>query len=334
MGKAQKKRRTFTHFTHADRDRVEILRNKGHTQKEIAAVLGKSASAVSRELHRNPQLDRYRSVSAQRTADAKRRNSTYVGLKIEKNLALRAYIIVKLKESWSPHEIAGRMKKDDEPFYASSDTIYKWLYSARGQAYCHYLCTQRYRKKKQKNVHGKRTMIPNRKPLAQRSLGATNRSRFGHFEGDCFVSPRKSGSRVSGVMLCDRKSKYLMGQLIPHLKPESFNTAVAATKNSITKMLSLSLDNGIENKYHEQLPMDCYFCAPHAPWEKGQVEQSIALLRRWFVPKGTDLATLSEREYQKYLDILNKKPRRSLGWKSAQEVMEENGLLVEKKDNS
>ena len=74
-----------------------------------------------------------------------------------------------------------------------------------------------------------------------------------------------------------------------------------------------------------------YFCNPHSPWQKPLIENSIGLLRRWFLPKGTDLSKVTEEELQKYIYILNHKYRKSLGYKSADEAARERGILKKAK---
>jgi len=95
-----------------------------------------------------------------------------------------------LKEKRSPDEISGRMQVEGQPFYASREAIYKWLYGVWGQKYCKHLCTKRYDRRPYTKRRGKRVMIPDRTPLVKRPLGATNKSRYGHWEDDTVVSPK------------------------------------------------------------------------------------------------------------------------------------------------
>lgn len=72
-------------------------------------------------------------------------------------------------------------------------------------------------------------------------------------------------------------------------------------------MKSTTLDNGVEYKHHEQWGLPTFFADAHSPWQKPIVENSIGLARRWFFPKGTDWAQITEEEFQNALTILNKK---------------------------
>ena len=95
------------------------------------------------------------------------------------------------------------------------------------------------------------------------------------------------------------------------------------------RLVSATADNGIENKDHEAWGIPAYFADPHAPWQKGFIECSIGLLRRWFFPKGTDWAGVSETELQAAIGTLNGKHRKVLGYRSANEVALAHGMILD-----
>ena len=92
-------------------------------------------------------------------------------------------------------------------------------------------------------------------------------------------------------------------------------------------MKSLTLDNGMENRDYEKLGVPTFFCDPYSSWQKGGVENANKMLRRFF-PKGTNFADVSSEHVKLVVEILNNKARKSLGYKSARQVMEERGLLI------
>lgn len=320
MQKRRKRRRIFRHLNQFDRDRIEALILSGHKQKEIAKILNVDKGTVSREIKKRRRKNgRYVASAAQHKANVKRLNSKYQGMKIEKYLTLRKQIIKGLKQHRSPDEIAGRMKKEKQSPRINTNAIYKWLYSVWGQAYCRYLCTRRYRKKKQKRTV-KREMIPNRISFKQRPNDGE------HAEGDLFVSPIKSGVKRSGAIICVPSAQLLAGTMIQNKKPATMARAVSEITADLS-MDDLTLDNGIENKDHKQFGIDTYFADPHSPWQKPHIENGIGLLRRWFVPKRTNLKNVSEHQLQNYLHILNNKYRKSLGYQSAYEVALKHGII-------
>jgi IS30 family transposase len=320
MKNKKPRRKVFCHLDQSSRDRIQALVDAGHLQKEIAQVLKVDKGTVSREINgRKRKNGHYEATTAQHKASVKRSNSKYQGMKIEKDSALKADIILGLTQKRSPDEIAGRWKLESRPQRASKNAIYKWLYSRYGQRYCHLLCTRRYKKRKQKKAT-KREMITNRIPLTKRP------QRGVHAEGDLFVSPTKTGVQRSGAIVCVPSAQLLVGTMIENKKPA---TMVGAVK-SIDARISVddyTWDNGMENRYHEQFGTDNYFAAPHAPWQKPHVENGIGLVRRWFIKKGTNLVEVSEQYFQECLHTLNHKWRKSLGYRSAYEVALERGII-------
>lgn len=318
--KEKRERRTFRHFNQLDRDRIEALKNSGHTQKEIAKILDFSESSISREINRHKmKTGVYRSTTAENKAQVKRLNSKYQGMKIEKCLELKQKIITKLGEDRSPDEIAGRMNRNKEPIRCCTDAIYKWLYSPYGQAHCHLLCSKRYKKKKRKKKT-KKQIIPNRISLSLRPKEGI------HAEGDLFVSPIKSGSSKSGMVLCVPVAKMIVGTFIEDKSPEKMKMAVLDTIKSIN-INDLTLDNGIENRKHEEFGVPTYFCDPYSSWQKPHIENGIRIIRIWYIPKGTNLEDVTEKEFQYYLHKINSKHRKSLGYRSAYEVALEYGII-------
>lgn len=312
----------------ADRDRMETLLDAGQTQREIAKLLKVHESTVSREKKRQRQDGRYDAETAERKARLKRADSKYQGMKVEGCPELKAHLIQELAQRRSPDEIAGRMRKDRLPFYASKNAIYKWLYSVYGQRYCPLLCTKRYRRRRQKRKTA-RTMIPNRTSIDLRPLGATNKTRYGHFEGDTIVAPKKALNTEGVAVVVERKTKLILGTKIPSLAPRYMAQAMDHFSRK-ARILSATLDNGIENKDHEEWIVPAYFADPHSPWQKPVVENAIGLLRRWSFPKGTDWDRVSEVDLQRELLFVNNKYRKSLAYQSALEVAGAHGMLRQK----
>jgi|WetSurMetagenome_2_1015567.scaffolds.fasta_scaffold314753_1 transposase, IS30 family len=330
------KNKKYGHFTQDERDRLQAMLEGGQKQKEIAKVLNRDTGSISREIKRNRRrrhkngrtiYGRYEATVAGNKSFVRRKYSKYQGKKINENEELKNYIITKLKKFWNPDEISGKMKKDGLPFYASKTAIYEWLYSEWGQKYCRYLPSKQYNpKKRRKNPKSKRQIIPNRIGIEMRPVEINNNSVYGHCEADTIVSGKKTGSKAALAVVCQRKSKYLGIQKIPSMKPAAFKQAIWKIKNSQT-VLSLTLDNGLENREHEQFGMPTYYCDTYSSWQKPKVENSNGTIRRFF-PKGCDINDYSDEYVKMVEDTLNNKPRRSLGYKTPREIMLENNLLI------
>jgi IS30 family transposase len=312
----------YTQIKKAERLEIAILLNKQYSLREIAKALGRSVSSLSDEIQRNLVNGTYDPLKANHKAYVRRKYAKYQGKAINENKGLKEYIELRLRQGWSPEVISGRMRLEKQSFYASKTAIYEYLYSSYGQVLCPYLYSKRYIKRKRKHQKTKKSLIPNRIGIEQRpKIVALNRE-YGHYEGDTIVSGKKTRSKAALVVIYERKAKYVDMRKISNLKPENNNKAVLEMQQSL-KILSYTLDNGIENIKHEELGVLTFFCDPYSAWQKGGVENVNHLIRR-FIPKGLDINQYSDTYIQTIVQRLNNTPRKSLNYQTPLEVMIEN----------
>lgn len=334
----KKHTKSYRHLVQQDRDRLQALRDEGVKQKEIAAILGVDPSTISREITRNKRKKkkkdsrkkpsnkkaRYEAGAAQRKAYVRRRYAKYQGKAINENCDLKNYIIQGLRSYWNPDEISGMMRKEGRPFYASKTAIYEWLRSVYGQRYVPHLYSGRYYAKKRKPKKTAKSMIPNRVSIHDQPESFN--AEYGHYEADTFVSGKNTGSKAAIAVAIETKADYVEMRKLKGMRPRGFAAAVK-TMRRVVVMKSATMDNGIENRNHEDMGIDTYFCDPYSSWQKPHVENVIRLMRR-FIPKGSDLSKVSETKIARVARILNHKPRKSLGYKTPYEVMVEQGLFT------
>lgn len=305
-----------------ERLEIMVLLDKGYSLREIARSMGRSHNTVSYEVKINGGLSGYNPVNANIYARTRKRDTRREWSRIEHNAEMKRYIIECLEHHWNPDEISGRMKKDKKPWYVSKTAIYEWLWSVYGQQYCQHLYSQRYHKKKREKKT-ERVMIPNRVGIAKRKVEIHNRTEAGHWERDTIVSRKGCPGGVS--VGSERVSR-----LIDATKVKSMSTFehMEAIQKQKQKYLTLTetFDNGIENKAHETLGIPTYFCEPYSSWEKGGVENANKMIRRYF-PKGTNFRKVSQRLIDQTVSIINNKPRKILGYKTALEVARECGII-------
>ena len=307
----------------SERLEIEILIDKGYSYRAIAKVIGRSPNTVSYEIGVNGGKNRYNAQLANQYARTRKKDTRREWSKIEYNEELRNYIIAKLQSHWNPDEIAGNMRKDNLSFYASKTAIYEWLRSVYGQRYCQYLYTQRLIKKK-RIKKAQRTMIPHRTSINKRYLGADNRTRYGHWEQDTIISRKGcSGGLLVGI---ERKSRLITASLVKSMSTYEHMEVIKKQKREY-KTLSFTFDNGIENKGHRLLEVPTFFCDPYNPGQKGSVENANKMIRRYF-PKGTNFREIKQSEVNKIIEIINKKPRKILGYHSALEVASAGGVIL------
>jgi len=307
-----------------ERIEISILKKKGYSIRSIATELGRSPNSVSYEIRNNSVNGIYDPIKAHAKAHVKKKARRYNYQMIERYPKLKGFIIAKLKEHWNPDEIAGylkRTKPKDIP-YVSKSAIYLWLRTSRGEQYCKYLYSGRaYVKKHKKKT--KRTLIPNRIGIEERPKGAKDKSRYGHVEADAVVS--RKGCKGALTVHMERKSRLIGARVVRSMKPqEHLDATLDIYKNWNVK--SVTYDNGIENRYHEQVGVPTFFCDAYSPWQKGPVENGNKMLR-WYFPKGTDFMCVTQEQVSRACAIINNKPRKILGYKSALEVATESGFI-------
>lgn len=302
---------------------IGILRSRGYSIREIAGEMERSPNTISYELQKNMVDGEYDSKKAHDKSRLRKRMRKLQWMKIEHQPELKRYVIERLEQKWNPDEISGRMKREKKPFRISKNSIYRWLYSVRGQRYCHLLYSKRHYRKPRR-ASNKRTLIPNRVDIAKRFKGAGNRTRYGHWEKDSVVS--RLGVSVSLAVAEERKSRLVTAQKVKNMSPVDHEIATRKMLEN-KKTLSITRDNGIENIHHEETPAPSFFCEPYSSWQKGGIENVNKLIRIFF-PKGTNFRLVTQAEVDQAVAIINNKPRKILKYKTALEVARAAGIIT------
>jgi IS30 family transposase len=312
----------FKNISSVERLEISILKSKGYSIRQIAEKMERSPNTISYELRKNKTWGKYDPKKADAKSHLRKRMRKLQWMKIEQNRELRQYIILGLKNKWNPDEISGRMRLEKKPWFVSKNSIYRWLYSSRGQKYCSLLYSKRYHRRKRVGSK-KRTLIPNRVDISKRFRGAENRTRYGHWEKDAIVS--RQGVSASLAVATERKSRLMQARKVKNMSPVFHEIA---TKNMLRdkKALSITRDNGIENIYHQETPVPSFFCEPYSSWQKGGVENGNKLIRIFF-PKGTDFRFVTQEQVDFAVETINNKPRKILKYKTALEVARSCGII-------
>ena len=306
-------------------DRCEIARlhGEGCSLRQIASALDRAPSSVSRELKRNiTRQTGYRPAYADTQAKARR----WKGSKLDRSPSLRDEVLKRLAAKCSPEQIAGRMALEAGSSVISHETIYRFIYAQIARfnnfAWRHYLP----RAKAKRGYRGHKggspaSFIKDRVSIAQRPQDAEDRSNPGHWEADLMLFS-KYGQAV--LTLHNRSSRILLATRPP-------SKAAAPTVQTLLALLrplhdsfrkTITFDNGTEFAHHyvlHRINFKTFFCDPHAPWQKGSIENAIGRMRR-FLPRKTDLAHLSDQDFNAMLQIYNNTPRKCLGYKTPAEV--------------
>ena len=324
---------TYVGLSSAERSEIEILKRRGYSLRKIAEVLGRSPNTISREIRVNTVSGEYSAVKAKAKSRVSRRSRRYQWQKIEHDPRLWIFIIKHLKLHWNPDEISKYLKTHPElGIYVSMRQIYEWLHSSRGQPYCQYIYSGRYHPKKQNKNKTVRVMIPDRVSITERPMAALDRAEAGHMEYDSVVSGKEYGepkSTFALAVLTERATRLVTACIVPNLRPEGFAHVIASMASNLN-VRSFTTDNGIENKRHSLVTQNTgapvFFTDPYSSWQKGGVENANKMLRRYF-PKGTDFAKVTQAQVDQAVALINQKPRKILGYKSAVQCAVEKGLF-------
>lgn len=333
-----------THLKEFEREKIEYWLRLKMTVGQMADKLGRNHSVISREISRNRGPDgRYLSRDAQRRADARRERRK--GRKLERDGPLHDWVVAKLrgdgmKQGWAPHVIAGRLKKYpelvDDPEVrgktVSHEAIYRYIYEGEGRwEGLYHLLPHRHSKRKGRKGRKRRqqSKIPERVSIHERSTEAGARKRAGDWESD---TAEGTGKACLSVQADRRFRTAHLHKTADKTKGET-EQAIRKTIESYPEHLqedlfkTMTFDNGGEGTDHGRIRdsynIDTYFCDPYCSWQKGTVENLIGLIRLRFIPKKTDLSTLSDREISDIESFLNCMPRKSLGYLSPNEALEQ-----------
>jgi len=309
-------------LTKAERLEIGILLEKGYSQRAIGRALGRGHNTVSYEIQKNSTNGIYDPLKADAKARVHKHYRRLAWSKINESPELERIVVKKLKAHCNPDEIAGWLKREKKYGYVSKTAIYAWLRTARGERYCEYLYSKRKRVKRRR-PKAKKALIPNRVSISKRSLGAIHRSRSGHWERDTVVGRKGTPGGIAAAQ--ERKSRLITAVKVASMRPTEHLAADRAMFEHV-KTLSVTRDNGIENREHEALGIPSFFCDPYSSWQKGGIENANKMLRRYF-PKGTDFSTITQQQIDRACAIINNKPRKILGYRSALEVALEANLI-------
>lgn len=343
----KEEREKNSRLTYEDRIKIEekLRSRKKITITQIAEELGRDKSVISREIKRNsyPKWDErsakykkiYSAGRAQGDYEHKRKNAGRKSA-VSKDKKLKQFIEDKiLIEKWSPEEIAGYIKKNDIKFeiQPSFQEIYYWIETKKLKIRSEDL-THKYKLKKKENKEEKVKKGPKHKEksIHSRPEKIDRNEEFGHWELDC-VEGNKESKKTYLTILERKTKKYIVIPMKEHTN-KCVEQAINQLEEKYGKYFkeifkTMTTDNGHEflkydnierSKYDRRRKRTkVYYTDPYSSWQKGMNENCNGILRR-FIPKGTDLNTISQYKLETILEKINGKPRKILNFTSAEEL--------------
>jgi transposase, IS30 family len=317
----------YKQLAQKERETIYQLKKKGLTNTAIATKLGRHKSTIGRELRRNQhlKLKQYLPDTAERKACKRKEKGRKVQYTV-KQPVLKKKIMRLLKRGWSPDIIAGRFNRQHEP-YLNKESIYRFIYSLEGrkQNLRQYLRrAHRIRRKKNGRKHLRDIRIPNRVDIDKRPTIVAKRTQFGHWEGDNVVYNRH---RRALSTTAERKTRKVM-----IFRPRNL-TAQAKALSTIRRYRilppaarrTMTYDNGKEAAAHEtvtaSIGMKFYFAKTYSSWQRGTNENRNGLVR-FYLPRDTDLDSVSNIRIKRVEDLINNRPMKCLGYQTPNEAYE------------
>jgi IS30 family transposase len=325
-------KKNYRHLSAEERAVIMIEPGKDTSVRTIARLLGRSASTVSRELARNrdcstPSYNATRAASAYRT----RREHCVRRRKLAAGSALYRRVHDHLVYwRWSPQQIAARLRcmhPDDPDQRVSHETIYAAIYAhPRGglkQAMIEALRQEKPARGRRRTSIAATGFVPEQLRIVHRPEAIELRQLPGHWEGDLI---KGAFNRSCVGTLVERKTRFVVLCRMDGCTAQDALEGFTRQMKKLPAFMreSLTYDRGTEMTCHvelsKRLNLDIWFADPHAPWQRGSNENTNGLLRQ-FLPKGMDLSNVTQTQLNDIANLLNGRPRQTLGWDTPEEAM-------------
>ena len=313
----------YEQLSFEERCQIAELRRAGRSIRQIAAVLDRQPSTISRELKRNsgfgPRAGPYQPAYAQKQTAARR----WSGARLDRDRDLRERVLGLLGQGWSPEQVVGRLRREEGRTIIGCESVYRFIYAqmkrSNDGAWRHYLPRAKSKRGRRRRPGGSPTLlIKHRVCVHDRPAEALDRRQAGHWEADFMLFARYGQSIL---VLHERTSRLTAIVRTANRKAEPTAHLLAQMLEPLPDALkrTLTFDNGTEFAAHHRLAIDTFFCDPHAPWQKGGVENAVGRFRR-FLPRRTDLDQISPDQLLHVAIAYNHTPRRCLDFQTPAEV--------------
>jgi len=323
--------RKYYHLTMNEREEISLGLAQGKSIRDVASSLNRSPSTISRELLRYDKRFRryrYKASLAQPIANYKTHRPRKKR-KLDTNGQLRQFVFDHLQKRWTPEQIAKRLKvlyPNDKSMQISHESIYSYLYVwPWGELRKIVLkCLRRKHKYRRKygKIRNRHRAIQDFISIEQRPKEVADRIIPGHWEGDLLMGHHNASAL--GILV-ERTTRMIFLVRLRNKDAQTVRLAFARKFKHLPEGLkrSLTYDNGQEMAEHKLFTkntrIQVYFAHPHSPWERGTAENTNDILRQFF-PKGTNFNSVSLREINKVQNLINDRPRKTLGFLTPHEV--------------
>jgi len=312
----------MAHLTSEERHTISSLKKSGYKQIEIAKIINRDKSVISRELKRNE--DQRNGVYKADLANRKYKSRLKEKPKhIRFTTKIQERVIQLIREDYSPEQISGWLKKQGEST-VSPERIYQFIWDdkkSNGTLYKH-LRRKGRKYSKRSNSKDNRGIIKNRVSIEKRPKIVEKRERFGDLEVDLII-----GGKQAILTINDRASGMIKMSKVESKEAHVINqTMTSLLEEWKPYIYTITADNGKEFAGHEfiaeQLNIDYYFARPYHSWERGSNENLNGLVRQYF-EKGMDFKYITDEQIKQVEEKLNLRPRKRFGYENPIFVMDQ-----------
>ncbi len=313
----------MTYLSSSDRDSIAVWFAAGIPIREIARRLRRDHSVISREIRRNKSGKHYVAIAAE--AKFRERKKEAGKRPPLKNDELYSHVLARLRDGWSPEQIAGRLKKENGGVTViCHETIYSFIFKPEFKPLKLWQELPRGHAKRRKwhGRSGKVEKIPARVSIHDRPEEIEDRLEFGHWEGDSVVGQGKRHGIHTEV---ERTTRYFQARLLSQLNSQMTVAAQTRIFDDLPEHArrTVTLDNGLENVRHQELTqatgMNVYFADPYRSGQRGTNENTNGLLRR-YLPERTSFRGLSQGDLNDIVAEINNRPRKCLEYATPHEL--------------
>jgi len=308
---------TYRQLTQEQRYQIYACMKANWSQQNIATEIGVHPSTISRELSRNRGGRGYRPKQAQEKAQERKERHVHARIPPQTWRLIESC----LRQDWSPEQISGWLLRERRES-VSHERIYQYIYADKamgGTLHQHLRC--RKQRRKRYGSYQRRGQIKGRRSISERPAVVSQKRRIGDWEADTIIGQNHQQAIVSVV---ERKSKLTLLKRVAHRTAKAVEQALSELLQPFQQRChTITSDNGKEFANHQAiastLKADFYFAHPYSSWERGLNENTNGLVRQYF-PKKSGFSKITERDVKQVMDRLNNRPRKTLGFKTPNQV--------------
>ena len=325
------------HLSFEERVIIQLRIKDNYSIRAIAREIGCSPTTVSNEIKRGTVLmyknhsPHYRAKAGQAKYEANRQNSCRNYDYVEKSKFINYVSNHFFNDDWSLDACYGRALIDNaftREEMVCVKTLYKYVDAGLIGIKNHHLPVKLSRKTKTVRQNENKRKLG--RSIEERPSIVDTREEFGHWECDLVLGSKTKDDKVLLTMI-ERMTREFFVIPIANKNAETVLEAFKELKSRYEEHFSevfktITTDNGSEfadlSNLEDISKTLIYYAHPYTSCEKGSVERHNGLIRR-FLPKGKRIDHYDAQTIADVETWANSLPRKILGYKTPDELFED-----------